>query len=187
MNGQRKVTFAINITLDGYTDHTVMTADHEAHEFFAGLMDDVGVLLFGRVMYEMMAGYWPAVPGDPNATKGEIDFALKYNALPKIVLSKTIQTADWGETRIVRGNIVEEVTALKKLPGKNISVDSIMIFQELLQHDLIDEIWLVIHPLICPEGKRLFTGQEKRLDFTLTETRTFSSGVVALHYLRTRH
>lgn len=186
MNDQRKVTFAINMTLDGYTDHTVMTADNEAHEFFAGLMDDVGILLFGRIMYEMMAGYWPAVPNDPNATQGEIDFARKYNALPKLVLSKTIQTAEWGDTRIVRGNIVEEVIALKKLPGKNISVDSIMMFQELLQHDLIDEFWLVVHPLICPEGKRLFVDQEKRLDFTLAGTRTFSSGVVALHYIRKR-
>jgi dihydrofolate reductase len=79
---------------------------------------------------------------------------------------------------------VEEVLRLKELPGKNISVDSIMIFQELLQHDLIDEFWLVVHPLICPEGKRLFIDQEKRLDFTLDGTRTFSSGVVALHYIR---
>lgn len=184
MSAERKVTFAINVTLDGYTDHTVMIADEEIHDFFTNLLDDVDMLLFGRVTYQLMESYWPTAENDPTATVSEKNFAKKFNALPKIVFSQTLQKAEWNNSRIARGNLVEEVMKLKKKPGKNISADSISIFQELMRHNLIDECWLVVHPLICPKGKRLFDGVNNTINLKLVDTKQFASGAVALHYLK---
>ncbi|MDD8018724.1 MAG: dihydrofolate reductase family protein [Bacteroidota bacterium] len=186
MSAERKVTFAINITLDGYTDHTVGIADNEMHDFYTNLLDDVDMLLFGRTTYQMMADYWPTAETDPDATVSEKNFAKKYNALPKIVFSQTLQKAEWNNSRIVRSNLVEEVMKLKKEPGKNISADSISIFQELMRHNLIDEFWLVVHPLLCQKGKHLFDGINDTISLTLVDTKTFASGVVVLHYLKNK-
>lgn len=184
MTTERKVTFAINITLDGYTDHTVGIADGELHDFFTKQLDDVDVLLFGRVTFQMMESYWPDAENDPEATKSEKDFARKYNALPKIVFSQTLQKTEWKNSRIVRDNLVDEVMKLKKQPGKNISIDSISLFQELMRHNLIDEYWLLVHPLIWQKGKRLFDGTNNKINLTLVDTKKFASGVVVLHYVK---
>jgi dihydrofolate reductase len=184
MAEERKVTFAINVTLDGYTDHTVTIADSELHDFFTKQLDDVDVLLFGRVTYQMMESYWPTAETDPDATASEKNFAKKYNALSKIVFSHTLQKTEWNNSKIERGDLVEEVLKLKKQPGKNISVDSITLFQELLCHNLIDEYWLLVHPLIWPKGKRLFNGGFEKTPLSLVELQKFRSGVVVLHYCR---
>jgi dihydrofolate reductase len=184
MTTDRKVTFAINVTLDGYTDHTVVIADEEMHDFFTNLMDDVDLLLFGRTTFQMMESYWPTAGDDPDATMSEKNFAKKFNALPKIVFSKTIQKAEWNNSRIMRGNLVEEVLKLKKQPGKDISAGSISIFQELMRHNLIDEYWLVVHPLIWTKGKRLFDNTNDKIDLRLVDTMSFKSGAVVLHYIK---
>lgn len=184
MSAERKVVFAINVTLDGYTDHTVMIADGEMHDFFASLLDDVDMLLFGRVTYQMMESYWPAAESDPTATTSEKNFAKKFNAPPKIVFSQTLQKTTWNDSRIVRSSLVDEVEKLKKQPGKNILVGGVSISQELMRHNLIDECWLVVHPLICAEGKRLFDGVNNTINLKLVGTKQFASGVVVLHYLK---
>ncbi|MBI3787014.1 MAG: dihydrofolate reductase family protein [Ignavibacteriales bacterium] len=184
MSDERKVNFAINVTLDGYTDHTVMIADEERLDFFANLLDDVGLLLFGRVTFQMMESYWPTADNDPNATVSEKNFAKKFNALPKIVFSQTLQKTIWNDSRIVRSSLVDEVKKLKKQPGKDISAGSISVFQELMRHNLIDEYWLVVQPLICAKGKRLFDGVNNTINLKLVGTKQFASGVVALHYLK---
>lgn len=184
MSAERKVVFAINVTLDGYTDHTIIIADAEMHDFFTNFLVDVDLLLFGRITFQMMESYWPAMENDPTATVSEKNFAQKFNAPSKIVFSQTLQKTTWNDSRIVRSNLVDEVKKLKKQPGKNISAGSISIFQELMRHNLIDECWLVVHPLICPKGKRLFDGVDNTTNLELVGTKQFASGVVALHYLK---
>ncbi len=179
----RKLTLAINLSLDGFADHTVaVAADDELHEFFSGLLDDTDVALFGRVTYQLMESYWPHAHQDPNATKSELDFADRINAVPKIVFSRTLQKAAWNNTRLAKDNMVDEVIQLKQQPGKNISLGGISISQEFMRRGLIDEYWLAIQPIVVGKGKRLFDNLNERINLTLVDTKVFKSGVVVLHY-----
>ncbi len=100
-----KVMLSINLSLDGFADHTVaVAADDELHDFFSGLLDLTEVAIFGRVTYELMESYWPRAHEDPSATKGMLDFATKFNAIPKVVFSKTLKSVMWNNTRLVRVN-----------------------------------------------------------------------------------
>ena len=184
MTADRKITFALNVTLDGYTDHTVGIADDELHDFFAQLLEDADLILFGRVTYQLMASYWPHAENDPEAAESMKRFAKRYNALPKIVFSRTLRKAEWYNSRIERGSLVDQVLKLKQQPGKNVLISGISIFQELMRHNLIDEYWLLVHPVIWPKGKRLFDDSDSHVNLALVETRTFASGVVVLHYLK---
>ncbi len=184
----RNLVLAINVSLDGFADHTVAIADDELHDFYSGLLDKTDVALFGRVTYQLMESYWPHAHRDPNATKSILEFADKFNAIPKIVFSRTFQKATWSNTRLVRENMLEEITALKRQPGKNISIGGISLAQELMKQDLIDEFYLAVHPVLCRTGRRLFDGLDNKLDnkidLQLVDTTTFKSGVVVLHYLQ---
>ncbi len=177
------MVLAINLTLDGCIDHRVMIADDELHDFFTGLLDNIDTELFGRVTYQLMESYWPHAPEDPNATRSMIRFARMYNAKPKIVFSKTLEKAEWNNTRLVRTNLVEEVTKLKQESGGALSVSGISVSQELMRHGLIDEYWLVVHPLILGQGRRLFDNLTEKITLKLIDTKKFKSGVVVLHYL----
>ena len=178
----RKLVFSINVTLDGVADHTVTIVDDELHEFFSGVLDNTGIMLFGRVTYQLMESYWPHAHRDPKATKSILDFADKFNAIPKIVFSRTLQRADWNNTRLIRDNMVEEVIRLKQQSGKDISIGSISIAQGFMRRDLIDEYWLLVHPVVVGRGRRLFDGLRDRVNLKLIDTKTLKSGVVALHY-----
>jgi len=181
----RKLISAINISLDGFADHTVaVAADDELHDFFSDLLDSTDVALFGRVTYQLMESYWPHAHEDPRATRGELKFADKFNAIPKIVFSKTLDKASWNNTRLVKENMVEEVVKLKQQPGKNISIGGISTAQEFMKRDLIDEYWLAIHPVIVGQGRRLFDGLNERINLRLVDTKIFMSGVVVLHYAK---
>jgi dihydrofolate reductase len=183
----RRLVLSINVSIDGFADHTVVVAaDDELHDFFSTLLDATDIELLGRVTYQLMESYWPRAHEDPNATKGMLDFADKYNAIPKIVFSRTLQGADWSNTRLVKEGMVEEVLKLKKQPGRNISLGGISISQELMRLGLVDEYWLVVHPVLAGKGKRLFDGLKEKTDLELLDTKTFKSGAVALHYLNRR-
>ena len=178
----RKLIFSMNISLDGYADHTVAIADDELHEFASDLLDSVDIILFGRVTYQLMESYWPNARKDPGATKSMIEFADKINAKPKIVFSRTLQKAEWNNTRLVKDNIVEEVVKLKRQRGKNLSIGGIGMCQEFMKLGLIDEYWLLVQPVIIGKGRRLFESLRNRISLKLVDTKTFNSGVVVLHY-----
>lgn len=178
----RKLMVAINVTLDGFADHTTGIVDDELHFFFAGLFDSAGALLFGRLTYQLMEDYWPLVPGMPSAEPGEIEFARRINALPKIVFSRTLADVTWNNSRIVRGDVPAEVRRLKAEPGKDLFLGGLTLVSPLTDLGLIDEYWLVVHPIFSGKGRRLLEDIHSPVGLSLLETHPLQSGVVALHY-----
>lgn len=178
----RKLVLAINISLDGYADHTIAIADDELHEFFSGLLDETGIQLFGRITYQMMESHWPHVHQDPAASKSDLDFADRFNAIPKIVFSATLEKAEWNNTTLVRSDALEYVERLKKVEGKNLFIGGIKLAKSFMNYGLVDEYWLVVHPVMAGNGTRLFENVNEKLNLRLIKTRVLKSGVVALHY-----
>jgi dihydrofolate reductase len=177
----RKLIWQINVSLDGFADHTVVVADDDLFEFSTSQMDAVDTLLFGRVTYQLMEG-WHQTPDDPKATKKMIEFANKFNAMPKVVFSRTLQKTARENEKLVADNVVEEITRLKQQSGKNLSITGLALPQDLMRHRLIDEYLLLLQPVKVGKGKRLFDGMEDETSFKLIETKTFMSGVIALRY-----
>jgi dihydrofolate reductase len=135
-------------------------------------------LLLGRITYEGFAAAWPTME------EVEGDFAVRMNTLPKYVVSTTLATADWNNSTIIRDNVPEQVAELKQQPGADILIGgSATLAKTLIEHDLIDEIRMLIHPICVGTGTRLFDGGTEAIGLRLAETpRTFESGVVALTY-----
>ncbi len=178
----RKLVFAINVSLDGCADHTVAIADDELHDFYAGWMEAIGTVLFGRVTYQLMEDFWPKAAEDPRSTLGEVKFADAINAVPKVVFSKTLKEVSWNNTRLFQGDMVKEVARLKQESGKALSVGGIGLIQTFLNLGMIDEYWLLVQPLIWGQGRFLFDGVTGRHEARLLDATTFKSGVVVLHY-----
>ena len=181
----RNVIFAINMTQDGCIDHTKFNPDEETFEYFIHLLrDDNGVLVYGRKTYQLMVPYWPDVAKDPTSTKADIEFAQTFVSKKKIVFSRSLDSAEDGNTRIVRANLRDEILKLKQEPGKNILVGGVDVPSQLTELGLIDDYRFVVMPIIAGEGRRLFDGvnlPEKR-QLKLVESKIFKSGSVALHY-----
>jgi len=183
----RNVIFAINITLDGCVDHTKFNPAEETFEYFMRLLrDDAGVLVYGRKTYQLMVPYWPDIAKSQSETKADIEFAQVFVSKEKIVFSRSLDSAEDGNTRIVRANLRDEILKLKQEPGKNILVGGVDVPSQLMELGLIDEYRFVVVPIIAGEGRRLFEGVnlQKKLQLKLVESKTFKSGCVALHYLK---
>jgi dihydrofolate reductase len=180
----RKVVFGINITTDGYCSHTDMIADDEVHKYFTGLLRNASHLLFGRITYQLMVPYWPEIARKQSEDEATNEFARVFDSLDMVVFSTTLKHVEGNNTRLVRGNVAEEVLALKQRPGKDISVGSLSIASQLSALGLIDEYYFVVHPVVGGKGPRLFetVKPQERLQLDLIGSETFRSGVVALHY-----
>ena len=180
----RKVVFAINITADGYCNHTDMIADEELHQYFTAVLRNASLLLFGRVTYQLMVPYWPDVAKNQSETEATNEFARVFDSLDKVVFSTTLKHVGGNNTRIVRANVAEEVLGLKQQPGKDIGVGSLSIASQLSERGLIDEYRFVVHPVIAGKGPRLFetVKLQDRLQLDFVGSKTFQSGAVALHY-----
>lgn len=180
----RKLIYGINLTADGCCDHTKVNGSIEIHNYFTNLMNDVDLIIYGRVTYELMVPYWPDVAKSRTGQQSELDFADKFNAIHKVVFSRTLETA--GEnTTIIRDNVEEEILKLKQLPGKNISIGGVDFPSQLIALGLIDEFYFVVHPAFAGQGRRLLdnTGIEAPFkDLILMDTEVLGSGYVALHY-----
>jgi dihydrofolate reductase len=177
-----KLVFTMNISLDGVADHKVAMADDELHEFSTRLMNTVDMILFGRVSYQLFESYWPVAHEDPHATRSDIEFADKINAIPKMVFSRTLQKASWNNTQLVKGDMLQEVLRLKQATGGSLSIAGISLIQTFMKLKLIDEYWLLVQPVIWGKGRRLFEHIDDRIELKLVDTQTFKSGVVVLHY-----
>ena len=182
----RKLIFAINITLDGCCDHTKQVADEETHEYFTHLMRDVDLQIFGRKTYELMVPFWPEVAKSQSMTKAENDFAQAFVRTNKVVFSRSLDSAEDTNTRIVRADLRDEILKLKQEQGKNILVGGVDISSQLIELGLVDEYRFVVGPIIAGEGRRLLEGisLQERLQLKLVDSTIFKSGCVALRYLK---
>jgi dihydrofolate reductase len=181
----RNIIFAINITLDGCCDHTKQFADDETHEYFSHLMRDVDLLVFGRITYQLMVPFWPEVAKTQSMTKASNEFALTFDSINKVVFSRTLESAEDKNTRIVRTNLHDEILKLKQEEGKNILVGGVSIPSQLIELGLVDEYRFVVGPIVAGEGRRLLEGVsvQESLQLKLVESKIFKSGCVALRYL----
>lgn len=179
----RKILFAVNITIDGYADHTAGIADDELHDFFADLLDQTDLAVLGRNTYELMVPFWPDAVNNPNITKSELAFAVKYNAVPKIIFSKSLNKVEWNNTKLIKDDAVATLKKMKEESGDyNIFIGGLSIASSLMKENLIDEFWFLVHPVILGKGRHLFDGFLFQKKLNLIESKTFASGVTALHY-----
>ena len=182
----RKLIFAINTTLDGCVDHTKQFADEETHEHFTRLMREGDLLVYGRKTYELMVPFWPEVARNQSMTKASNEFARAFDSINKVVFSRTLDSADDKNTRIVRSNLRDEILKLKQEQGKNILTGGVSIPSQLIELGLVDEYHFVVGPIVAGEGRRLLEGSglQEKLQLKLVESKIFKSGCVALHYLK---
>jgi len=178
----RKVTAGLFVSLDGVVEspekwHFPYFND-EMGEAIGAAMAASDAMLLGRVTYQEFASYWPGVSSEDEP------FATHMNNTPKYVVSTTLENADdWQNSTLINENIVQEITKLKQQPGKNIGITgSATLVQSLLQDDLLDELGLMIHPVVVGSGKRLFQEGGGPKGLKLVESKTFSTGVVSLTY-----
>jgi len=182
----RKLIFGINTTLDGCVDHTRQIADEETHEYFTHLMRDADLLVYGRKTYQLMVPFWPDVAKNQSMTKASNEFARVFDSINKLVFSRSLESAENKNTRIVRTNLHDEILKLKQQQGNNILVGGVDIPSQLMELGLVDEYRFVVGPIVVGEGRRLLEGVnlQERLQLKLVDSKIFESGCVALRYLK---
>ncbi|GAB4044666.1 dihydrofolate reductase family protein [Spirosoma jeollabukense] len=184
----RKLVVFAHISLDGFAADShgglgFLSYNQELQEFADELVKTVGAPVYGKHTYQLMAGYWPTVLADPTASQPELDHARWVEQIPKIVFSTTLPSADWHNTRLIKDNVVDEITQLKQQPGKDLVIfGSPSLAKSFLQLGLIDEYKLTLHPVILGEGIPLFDSPSPMNKLRLLESKTLGSGVVTLHY-----
>ncbi len=183
----RKLIAAINMTLDGFCDHTAMIADDEIHQHYNELLSSAGTVLYGRITYQLME-YWATVVKNPTGIKSMDEFAVTIDNIPKIVFSRTMKNVDpiaigWKNAKLAKGGIKEEVLELKQQAGKDILVGSRSLIVTLMNLNLIDEFQLCVHPIILGSGLTpLLKNINDRINLKLLKTKTFSCGAITLYY-----
>jgi dihydrofolate reductase len=184
----RKLIYSLNMSLDGYVedasgglDWTIV--DEEIHQFFNDQEREFELSLYGRRLYETMYPHWSTALQDPDLKPVEKEYAQIWNAVPKIVFSRTLDHVE-GNATLMRDGLIEEVTKLKSQPGKWISVGGATLAASLVEAGLVDEYRIVIHPVILGGGKPFFPNLKAPTNLTLLDTRRFSSGAMYLRYVR---
>ena len=143
----------------------------------ASQMAAADTMLLGRVTYQEFASYWP------HQTNDAVDIADYMNNTPKLVVSTTLDRVDWQNATLIKGNVAEELAALKRQPGKEIAITgSGTLVRSLLRDGLLDGLRLLVHPIVVGRGKRLFEDGGAQTPLTLVDAKTFSTGVLYLTY-----
>jgi len=180
----RKIIAAINMTLDGFCDHTAGLPDEEIHQHYADLLDNADVILYGRITYQLMQ-YWQTLIKNPSDEKSMNDFAIAIDKIPKIVFSHTLKDVEWDSARLSDQAIEQEVLELKQFRNggsKDILVGSRSLIIQLMKFNLIDEYQLCVHPVVAGSGLPLFENINDRTILKLIKTKTFRGGAVMLYY-----
>ena len=181
-----KVIYLMNVSLDGFVetaDHSPAwaTPDDELFNWFIETTRDLDVTIYGRRLYEVMAAYWPSGESDPAATEPMREFARIWNAMPKVVFSTTLPSVEWN-SRLVRGDLAEELARLRQEFVGDIGVGGPTLAAEFNRRGLVDEYRLVVHPVVLGAGTPFFPPLDGPMRLRPIETRMFASGVVYLGY-----
>ena len=178
----RKIVAGLFISLDGVVEapetwHFPYFND-EMGAAVGGSMAASDTMLLGRVTYEGFAEYWPQ-QGD------DVEGAAHMNSIPKLVASTTLDKVEWQNSTLIKGNVAEELTKLKAQPGKNIGITgSVTLVRSLLRDGVLDELMLLVHPIVIGKGQKLFDDMDEQIPLKLIDSQTFSTGVLCLTYTR---
>ena len=171
----------MNMTLDGFCDHTVMSADDEIHEHYTELLRNSDILLYGRKTYQLME-YWKSLVENPTGNKATDEFAETIDGTKKIVYSRTLESVDWKDTELRKEIDRDEILHLKQKAGKDMLAGSPSMIVQFANLGLVDEYQLAVHPTIVGSGLTLFKNITERIDLELSNTKTFECGAVVLYY-----
>ncbi len=182
----REIVYFASISVDGYLgaadgDDAWVVPDPELHRHFNELEATVDTHLYGRRMYELMAGFWPTVDESPDAVDYEAEYARLWRVMPKVVFSRSLSRVEWN-SRLFSGDASEEVARLKREPGKAMSIGGTALATSLAQAGLIDEFRFYVMPAIVGAGTSIFSALGRHIDLTPIEVRQFSAGAVLLRY-----
>lgn len=186
MRTMRKLTVFNNVTLDGYfsgkngdISWAKAHEDPEFQEFTEESAKSGGMIVLGRKTYDLMASYWPT----QQAKEQDPVVAERMNSLPKVVFSRTMDEADWSNTRVMKGDLPSAIRKLKKESSQDLIIlGSGSLVSQLAAEDLIDEYQVVVNPVVLGEGRTMFDGVEEPVNLKLTESRAFGQGNVLLRY-----
>ena len=184
----RNLIFFMHTSLDGFVagpkgEMNWIKVDEEIFDFVATMTDKADTALYGRVTYDMMQSYWPNAAEQPNASKHDKEHSAWYNKVQKIVLSRTISAEGLENTTVISDQLADNINRIKSKDGKNILIfGSPSASHSLLSQGLIDEFWLFVNPIILGQGMPLFKEGIETTKLKLIESKTFTCGVIALHY-----
>ncbi|HQW00863.1 MAG TPA: dihydrofolate reductase family protein [Gammaproteobacteria bacterium] len=178
----RKLIAGLNMTLDGYCDHTAGIADEEIHEHYNDVLRNAGTLIYGRITYQLMESYWPTIVKDPTGNKPMDDFAVLIDDISKIVYSQTLNDVSWKNSTLKKEITREDILVLKQQPGKNILVGSPSLIVALSNLGVVDEYQIGVQPIILGSGLPLFKNIRERIDLNLLHSKTFKCGAMMLYY-----
>jgi dihydrofolate reductase len=185
----RNVVLAMMISVDGYIEGPNKEfvppawSDDLAKYWSGDNIDNADVMMYGRTCYEGMAAFWTAAEADPQSTPDLVEHARQINSRPKIVFSKTLDKADWSNTRVVSDDISEEISKLKQEPGKElVLLGGADIANTFMKLNLIDEYRLLVAPIVLGGGTPLFKQGVDRHNLKLIEAKTMDTGAVILRY-----
>ncbi len=180
----KRVIAALNMTIDGFCDHTAGIPDEEIHQHYTELLSKGDAILYGRTTYQLME-FWRTFIENPSKEKSMNDFAIAIDSIPKIVFSHTLKNIDWKSATIANRDLKETVLELKQSKNsgnKDIFVGSRSLIIQLLKLNLIDELQLCIHPIVEGKGLQLFEDINDRIIFKLSKTKIFNCGTIILYY-----
>jgi dihydrofolate reductase len=182
----RKLIYAINCSVDGFCNHVLFGGSQEVLEYHTEVVRDSGLFVYGRKTYALMVPYWPDVARNPASKGASLEFAKAFNAVPKVVFSRTLDPgAAENGARIVGSELRDAVLQLKRQPGKNILTGGVALPAQLTELGLVDQWNIVIHPLLAGQGRRLLEGLRLGGDLKRIGTRMFASGSVLIQYAKT--
>ena len=186
----RKLVLFMHVSLDGFAADSNsglgwISYDSELQQYADGIVATVGSPVYGRITYELMAGYWPKVLNNPDESEHSKAHAQWVDKATKIVFSKTMEKAAWNNTIVIHDNLSEEINKLKQQPGKDLVIfGSPGLAHSFMALDLIDEYQLTVNPVLLGSGKPAFQDIKNKSNLKLVKSTTLKNGVVGLHYVR---